>query len=138
MIEIGGDYRDWGGRSRAGDGANRIELVADIGDLQGLSASVWAGAHEYDDNRSFVRGDSTTPMSLRLPTTAPVDLSAPGRGPFRTQSEVFHHLGLPDMAAIACSIIENLGDRFDLFIFTTSSASIPNRAVLIGGTTTTA
>ena len=116
-IEIGGDYKDWGGTSRPGDRANRIELVADIGDLQGLSASVWAGAAEYDDNRSFVRGDSTTPVSLRLPTMAPVDLSASDRGSSRTQREVFHHRLLPEMAAIACRIIEDLGDRFDLFFF---------------------
>ena len=116
-IEIGGDHSVWGGNSRTGDRPNRIELVADIGDLQGLSASVWAGAHEYDDNRSFVRGDGTTSVSLRLPTMAPVDLSAPDRRSSRTQREVFHHRILPEMAAIACRIIENLGDRFDLFFF---------------------
>lgn len=116
-IEIGGDHSVWGGESRAGDRANQIELVADIGDLQGLSASVWAGADEYDDDRSFVRGDGTVAVSLRLPTTARVDLSEPDRGSFRTQREVFHHRGLPDTAAIACRIIENMGDRFDLFIF---------------------
>ena len=116
-IEIGGENSVWGGKFRAGDGANRIELVADIGDLRGLCASVWAGAHEYDDNRSFVRGETTTPVSLCLPTVAPVDLSEPDRGSSRTQREVFHHRGLPDMAAIVCRIIENLGDRFDLFVF---------------------
>ena len=116
-IEIGGDHSVWGGTSRAGDRLNRIELLADIRDLQGLSASVWAGADEYDDDRSFVRGDGTMPMSLRLPTIASVDLSEPDRGSSRTQSEVFHHRGLPDMAAIACGIIANLGDRFDLFVF---------------------
>ena len=103
--------------SRAGDKPNRIELLADIRDLQGLSASVWARADEYDDSRSFVRGDGTTPMSLRLPTMAAVDLSAPDRGSSRTQREVFHHRGQPEMEAIACRIIENLGDRFDLFFF---------------------
>ena len=116
-IEIGGDYKDWGGVSRAGDKPNRIELLADIRDLQGLSASVWASAAEYDDDRSFVRRDGTTSVSLRLPTVPSVDLSEPGRGSSRTQSEVFHHRGLPDMAAIACRIIENLGDRFDHFVF---------------------
>ena len=116
-IEIGGDHSVWGGTSRAGDRPNRIELLADIRDLQGLSGSVWAGADEYDDNRSFVRGDGTTPIFWRLPTIAPVDLSEPDRGSSLTQSEVFHHRGLPDMAAIACSIIDNLGDRFDLFVF---------------------
>ena len=116
-IEIGGDHSVWGGVSRAGDRPNRIELVADIGDLQGLSAQVRASADEYDDNRSYVRGDSTTPVSLRLPTMAPVDLSEPDRGSSRMQSEVFHHRGLPDTAAIACRIIETLGDGFDLFVF---------------------
>ena len=105
-----------GGRSRAGDEANRIELVADIGDLQGLVASVWAGAHEYDDDRLFVRGDSTTPVSLRLPTVAPVDLSKPERGSSPTQMEVFHYPD-PDMVAIACRIIANVGDRFDHLVF---------------------
>ncbi|MCY4110236.1 MAG: hypothetical protein OXG11_14580 [Chloroflexi bacterium] len=116
-IEIGGDNSVWGGTFRAGDGANQIELVADIAGFQGLCASVWAGAHEYDDNRSFVRGMTTTPVSLCLPTMAPLDLSEPDRGPSRTQREVFHHRGLPDMAAIVCRIIDNLGDRFDLFVF---------------------
>ncbi len=116
-IEIGGDDSVWGGESRAGDRANRIELVADIRDLQGLSASVWGSAAEYDDSRSFVRGDNTTPVSLRLPTMAPVDLSKPDRGSSGAQREVFHHRALPDMAGIACRIIETLGDRFDLFVF---------------------
>jgi len=116
-IEIGGDNSVWGGMSRAGDGANQLELVADIGDLQGVCASVWAGAHEYDDDRSFVRGMTTTPVSLCLPETAPVDLSEPDRGSSRTQKEVFHHRGLPDMAAIVCRIIEHLGDRLDLVVF---------------------
>lgn len=116
-IEIGGDHSVWGGVSRAGDRPNRIELLADIRDLQGVSALVFAAADEYDDSRSYVRGDRTAPVSLRLPTIAPVDLSEPDRGPSRLQSEVFHHLGLPAMTAIACRIIENLGDEFDLFIF---------------------
>ena len=116
-IEIGGEDNAWGGVSRAGDRPNRIELLADIGDLQGLSASVWAGADEYDDDRSFVRGDGTTPVAVRLPTSAPVDLSEPDRGSSRTQREVFQYRGQPDTAAIACRIIENLGDRFDAFVF---------------------
>ena len=116
-IEIGGEQSVWGGESRPGDRPNRIELVADIADLQGLSASVWARADEYDDNRSFVRGDGTTPVSVSLPTMVPVDLSAPDRGFSRTQREVFHHRGLPDTAAIACRIIENWGDWFDRFVF---------------------
>ena len=127
-IEIGGDRSVWGGTSRSGDTPNRIELLADIRDLRGLSASVWAGADEYDDSRSFVRGDGTTPVSLRLPTMAPVDLSEPERGSSRRQSEVFHHRGLPDMAAIACSIIENLGDRFDLFVFHKGAALLRRRS----------
>ena len=116
-IEIGGDHKDWGGRSRAGDAANQVELLADVGDLQGLSASVWAGAHEYGANGSFVGGDGTGVVSLRLPMEAPVDLSAHDRGLSRTQREVFHYRGVPDTQAMACRIIANLGDQFDQFIF---------------------
>ena len=116
-IETGGDGSVWGGVRRTSGSPNRVELLADIRDLHGLSAHVWAGADEYDDSGSFVRGDRTTPVSLSLPTAAAVDLSVPDRRPSRTQSEVFHYLGLPDMAAIACNIIGNLGDRFDLLIF---------------------
>ena len=119
MIEIGGDYRNSGGTSRAGDRPNRIELVADIGGLQGLSAWVWATADEYDDNGSFVTGDRTTPVFLDLPTTATVDLSEPDRGSSRAQSEVFHYRGVAEdlTQIVACRVIGALGDEFDLFVF---------------------
>ena len=96
---------------------NRIALLADIGDLSGRSASIFAQAVQLDD-RVFVQSNETADaMRLDFPTVSPTDLSQ-SDGPFtRRQKEVFHYRGVPDMDKIACRVIEVLGDRFDVIVF---------------------
>ena len=118
-IEVGGQNDNWGGEFRAGDGPNKIELVAEIRDLQGDSAWVWGGADHYDDSRSFVRGKGTEPLFVTLPVVTTADLSEPESRFSRIsmQNEVFHYRSAPDLGEIACRIIGVLGEQFDLFTF---------------------
>ena len=101
----------------ASDGSNRLALLADIRDPQGLSASVIAGVGAIDGNWKF--SDTSSPTRIELPS-APhvrVDLSQSHSRFSQRQHEVFHYRSAPDSEEIACRIIDVLGDRFDLFVF---------------------
>ena len=100
--------------------ANRIALLVEDRAVRGITAGITPDAARFDDGR-FVPGNWNSPFA-QIPITLPgapppTDLSRSDRNSSGRQSEVFHHRVLPDTAAIACSIIEKLGDRFDLFIF---------------------
>ena len=114
-----------GSRTRGGtrlptSAANRIALLVDDPAVRGITAGITPDAAQFDDGL-FVRGNWNSPFAqiqISLPSAPPkTDLSRSDSGPSNRQSEVFHHRGLPDMTEVACRIIENLGDEFDLFIF---------------------
>lgn len=82
-----------------------------------LSASVEAAGLEYP----YPIYDQVASVSAALPAlrNPEVDLSAvTGEdGPFGARYEVFHHAGLPDTEAMACTVIQALGDRFDFLVY---------------------
>ena len=99
------------------DTSNQVALLADISDLEGLSASVLADAAQFD-NDSYVQGNLVLPPAqIELPVRPRVDLSRSDLAFSRRQSEVFRYRGAPDPVDIACRIIDILGDRFDHFVF---------------------
>ncbi len=118
-ITAGGEYAYGHGVKQvlASDTSNRIALLVDIPDLQGISVSVIADAAQFD-NASFVQKDSSSPTRITLPILPPkVDLSQSGSGSSWRQHEVFHYRSPPDLEEMACRVIDILGDRFDLFVF---------------------
>ena len=114
------DGRTRGGTRLPTNSANRVALLVDDPAVHGITASIKPGASQYDDG-VFVRGNWNSPFAqiqIMLPGAPPrTDLSRSDRDSSNRQSEVFHHPVPPDTAAIACSIIEDLGDRFDVFVF---------------------
>ena len=102
----------------ASDTGSRIALLADIGDLQGVSVSVIAGAFQFDDD-SFVQGGSSDPAEIKLPVIPETlaDLSQSDAGFSQKHSEVFHYRSVPDLGDLACRVVDVLDDRFDLFVF---------------------
>ena len=121
MIQKGG--RGGGGTIGGvpfGAGGNRIALLADISELAGLSAAVIAHAAEFSDDGRWIRGHTSGVLRLELPPAAAVtDLSEPDTrfSSASAQREVFSYRGVPDLEAVACRVIEALGEEFDLFIF---------------------
>ena len=101
----------------ASDTGNRIALLADIGDLLGTSASVIAGAIQFD-NDSNVREKNSSPTRITFPlvSNTTIDLSESDSRFSRKHSEVFQYPNI-DLGEIACRVIDVLGDRFDLFVF---------------------
>ena len=118
-ITAGGEYA-YGHGVRgvlASDSSNKVALLVDIHDLQGLSVSVIADAAQFD-NASFVQKDSSSPTRIAFPIVPPkVDLSQSGSGSSWRQHEVFHYRSIPDLEGVACRVIDILGDRFDLIVF---------------------
>lgn len=82
-----------------------------------LSASVEAVGLEYP----YPIYDRVASVSGALPglRDPEVDLSAvtAEEGPVGARYEVFHHAGLPDTEAMACTVIRALGDRFDFLVY---------------------
>ena len=103
--------------SAQSDADNQIALLVDIRDVEGIPASVVADAAEFNDG--FVQGNITSPGLIDLPdlSSRTIDLSQPDRRFTDRHDEVFHYAGIPDTAAIACRVIDILGDSFDLFVF---------------------
>ncbi len=116
-----------------GDEDNRIGLLVSVRELAGLTASVVAGASEYDDESgSWAEGNPWSwPVLADFPflnADAPTDLSEPNRRHTSRQMEVFHYLQVPlpvhtdgvrwgGIAEVACGIIGALGDEFDFLFF---------------------
>ena len=100
--------------------ANRVALLVEDPAVHGVAAAITPDAAQFDDGR-FVGGNWNSPFAqiqIALPGAAPrTDLSRSDSAFSHRQSEVFRHRGVPDARSIACHIIENLGDRFDLFVF---------------------
>ena len=120
-IDRTADGTDTGGRGVRGawasDASNRIALLVDIRDLQGISASALITTIQFD-NDSSVPNDFSSPTQIALPIVPPkVDLSQSGSGSSWRHHEVFHYQSRPDLSEIACRVIDVLGDRFDLFVF---------------------
>jgi len=114
-----------GGRTRGGtrlptNSANRVALLVDDPAVRGITAGIKPGSSQHDDG-VFVRGNwnsAFAQIQVMLPGAPPrTDLSRSDRDSSNRQSEVFHYRVPPDTAAIACSIVEDLGDRFDVFVF---------------------
>ncbi len=120
-IRAGGAYTARGRgveRVLASDTNNRVALLADIHDLQGLSASVIVEAVQFDDSYTYNKNDFSPPTRITLPILPPkVDLSQSGGGSSWRHHEVFHYRSIPDLEGIACRVIDILGDRFDLLVF---------------------
>ena len=115
-LEADGEY--WtGGKLLASDASNRIAMLMDISDVEGLSAMVIADAAQFNDQHGFVQGNNSSPMQIELPTITKVDLSQSDSRFTSRHSEVFHYPSAPDPVEIACRAIDVLGDRFDLFVF---------------------
>ena len=103
--------RTKGGALLRREAQNRIALLADIG----FSASIMASATQYEDS-VWVAGDSTTPREITVPE-ATADLSQPDDAFAARPREVFRYRSAPDLASVACRIVAELGDAFDLFVF---------------------
>ena len=117
IVLADGEQQAYGGRVLPREDQNRIALLADIGDLQGISASIIAQAVQFDDG-VFVQSNTADAIRLDFPTVSPTtDLSRSDSRFMRRQKEVFHYRGVPDMDKIACRVIEVLGDRFDEIVF---------------------
>ena len=120
-IRAGGEYTARGRGVEgvlASDTNNRVALLADVHDLQGLSASVIVEAVQFDDSYTYNKNDFSPPTRITLPILPPkVDLSQSGSGSSWRQHEVFHYRSRPDLEEIACRVIDILGDRFDLLVF---------------------
>ena len=116
------------------DDDNRFGLLVSVRELAGLSASVIAGANEYDrESRSWGRGNPwSSPVLAMFPfldTEPPTDLSRRNRQHASRQMEVFHYsqiappparrdgVRVGGIAEIACNIIGTLGDEFDFLFF---------------------
>ena len=117
QVDIESDATHVRGRERLPtDADNKIALLVD-GDGRGLSARVRASAVQFDNGRG-VAYDGSRLIQVELPRAAPsIDLSRQDRTFSARQSEVFHYRGPPDTAAIACRVVDTLGDKFDLFVF---------------------
>ena len=107
-----------GGRRLPTDADNRLALLVQDLDVSGISASVIAGAHQFDRD-GWVDGDQLPPVLLELPPAAVpiIDLSRGDSGDSSRQMEIFHNRGVPDFDEIACRVIRALGDRFDILVF---------------------
>ena len=117
----GGEYVAWGdgvvGLTQS-DAGNQIALLAEIDNFAGLSAMVIAEAAQFDDLVGSIRFERSLPFRVDLPTDTPAtDLSQSDLQYTTRQSEVFHYQSIPDLDAIVCRVIDDLGDEFDLFVF---------------------
>ena len=118
-VDIRADH-EWatGGKRLPSDAGNRIVLLADIANIVGRSAMVIAEAVQFDDQQGAVFVDRSLPFRIDVPGLAPAtDLSRSDPQFTSRQSEVFHYRSVPDLDAIACSVIDALGDEFDLLVF---------------------
>ena len=118
-VELRADGRSWayGGTLLSRQDGNRIALLVDIADLAGLSASVIPVAAQFNA-QGFVQQDTGAPTVVQLPVPSPLpDLSKPGSGAVATHSEVFHYRRIPQIADLACRVVELAGDGFDLLVF---------------------
>ena len=114
-VTADGGWTRGGGRLPTGT-ANRIALLVDDAFL-GFRGAARAETASYDEG-GYVQGNWNTgiePVMLLDPRRT--DLSRSDPDPSGRQSEVFHHRGAPDVQSIACRVIENLGDRFDWFVW---------------------
>ena len=96
---------------------NRIAL--DVGPISGFSGMVRVGAAEFRGNRN-TQGDGVDPTPIDLPAVSRgvgVDLSRSESRVSSHHSEVFHWRRVANTGAIACWIVEVLGDEFDLLTF---------------------
>ena len=99
------------------DSSDRIALLADTRKIQGIPVSIRAGTAEFHRDRS-VAGDSVrSPVLLELPPAPRVDLSQPSSRYSLKHQEVFHYRSAPNTVDIACRVIGELGDEFDLLVF---------------------
>ena len=120
LVAVQDDGTHWtrGGERLQTADREKIMLLADIGDLNGLSARVSADVGEFTPSGDPLTTDGSREEQITLPTAFPkVDLSRPDGGFSRRQSEVFHYRGVPNLDEIACRVIDVLGDQFDLFTF---------------------
>lgn len=115
-LDAGGATTGGGGLLPRQDG-RRISLLADVAALSGISASVVASTSLFEDF-VWAAGESTSPRTVRFPrATTAVDLSRTDDRATDGHREVFRYRSPPDPAAIACGVVEALGDHFDLFVF---------------------
>ena len=115
-LDTGGAVTGGGGLLQRND-SRRISLLADVGALSGISTSVVADTALFD-GAEWTDGDSTSPRTIRLPReTMAADLSQADDRATDGHREVFRYRSAPDPAAIACEVVEALGDDFDLFVF---------------------
>ena len=124
QVDIGRWAR--GERTVSGDGvigllrsasSNRIALLADTSTIQGIPVSIKADSAEFHGDR-YVAGDSVRPpVLLEVPRVPRVDLSQPSSRYSRKHQEVFHYSSVPNTMDIACRVVGELGDEFDLLVF---------------------
>ena len=114
-VEPGG-IRGINGRVLPREARNRIAL--DVGPVSEFSGMVRVGAAEFRGNR-WTSGDGVEPTSIDLPAVEPpeTDLSRSDSRASNWHSEVFYWRSMADIGAVACRIVEVLGDEFDLFSF---------------------
>ena len=111
-----------GGRVLPRERGNRLALLVDLADLGANFASVVAGTLHFKDQEDgrqvFVQGERGTPTSVELPAPPVLpDVSTPGAGSSFAHREVFHYRRLSRISALACRVVERLGDEFDLLVF---------------------
>ena len=125
-VGAGGEYTVRGEGVRqflAGRGQPRISLLADASVLDGgrrrVTAMAVAGAAHFR-NDQWLQGEDDFRGLLEFRVGGGeegVDLSVSDNRSSPEQFEVFHYRSAPDLDRVACSVIDVLGDEFDLLVF---------------------
>jgi hypothetical protein len=117
-VNAGGELTTWRGTSLESQAANHLAVLVDIKAVRGGSASLIGTAIEFR-NDAGVAVDWSAPLTVKFPSsqTRRVDLSTADRAFSPHQHEVFHNRGLPDLGDLACRVVNDLGDEFDLMVF---------------------
>ena len=99
-------------------GTNQVALLASIEDYENIEVSVIADIIKLD-NGSWRRQDAAASEVIQFPPVPDMttNLSQSDNQFTTEQVEVFHYRSVPDARALACRVIEVLGDDFDLFVF---------------------
>ena len=112
-----------GGERLPTSSPNRISLLVEDTAVRGIAAGVRFAALEFDKD-GYVQGDRLrpSPAEITLPNPVPTtDLSRSSLGFSKRQSEVFRYRSSPSTRAIACRVVNALGDEFDVFVFHSES-----------------
>ena len=93
-----------------------VAVLASVSEWAGRTASVRAEAVEFYDG-AVAGVEFSRPMTMEFPEVMTGNLSQAGTGLPHAHREVFSYTAVPDTSALACRVVEELGDRFDVAVF---------------------